>query len=503
MINKIKKALMLSMCVSFLGGYNAFAQENEKTFYSDVLNSYNSHEIIYLLDDDGELVKLNNGMEDMVPDDLPPLISIDIDEDGFVALTQDNNIISSDNIVIPEKVKKVDGDFFLTVNNRVSSLNSKIARRLLRYKNVQDISALNDNIVMLYNDKGTVDIVGTGENGIGHINNLKDVSDVVVFNNNILLILNKDGRIQGFGDGYGEISSKTDMILNGKSFINTGENLYVLTFDNKAIPIIEGDFKAPEEYLSNVSNIVISRFGNTEGSFYKSYFITPEGEVTYYIQSDNKISDFNNKKMEYINTFTNVSDVFESGYLTIILHKDGSINIPFNINHELNGITGVKDVELKNQSYIVRLEDGQVITSLNNLILDRIDDITQSEDELYNFLNRVSAILLNKEISYEDFQNNRDNLLKSEEELKSYIKSLTLNRKFVMLDLGYKDIMDILYMSILNTKPSDDEYNYMNYAIIGNMENENKSKEEIIDSLVNYIFENPIFRDEVFKFIQM
>lgn len=502
MINKIKKALMLSMFLSLFGGYNVLSQVNENSFYGGILNSYNLGEIIYLLNGDGELIKLNSGMEDTVPDDLPPLKSIEIDEDGFVALTKDNKLISSGGIFIADNVTKVDRKFFLTDNNRVSSLNSKNARSLLRYKNIQDIKALSSDIVMLYNEDGTVDIVGTGENGIGHINNLADVVDITVFNKDVLLVMKKDGSIQGYGDGYGEISSKIEMIINGKEFINTGENLYVLTFDNKAIPIIEGNFKAPEEYLSNISKIVINRFGNAEGGFYKAYFITPAGEVSYYIQSDNKISDFNKKKMEYINTFTNVSDVFESGYLTIVLHRDGSINIPFNINHELNGITGVRDVKLKNQSYIVYLEDGQVITSLDNLILDRIDNITKSDDELYNYLNLISVTFLNNQISYEDFQSKRESLLSSEEEIKSHIKSIVLDRKFVMLDLDYSDIKDMLYMSILNSKASDDEYRHMEY-MIGKMEDENKSKEEIIDYLVDYIFENPIFKDIIDKFTQM
>lgn len=488
MINKVKKVLASTLILNLLVGYQAFGETNN--YYRDIVNNYGSNEIIYLLNDKGELLKLNNGMEDFVPDNLPKLSYIDVRDDSFIALTRNNNIISSRNIVIPDKVLKVDGNFFLTEDKKVSSLDSSLGKRLSEFSNVRDIKALNDQTVVLYNEDETIDIVGSK---IGIIRNLTNISDIT-FYNDMVLVISDLGRVFGFGDNFKEIEALSKEIINGKKFINTGENLYVLTYDNKGIPIKEGEFKAKEEHLNGLSNIVLTKFSNKGGGFYKAYFIREDGGVTYYIQSDNDISEFNKKKIEHINTFTNVSNVYESGYLTIVLHKDGSINIPFNINHELNGITGVKDVELKNQSYVVYLENGQVITSLDNIVLNKLDKGETLGNDLYNYLNSVSIGILNKELHSDDPYS----FVMEKDKIEESIRDMVLSRTFVMLDMGYDEIMNYLYQYILNTYPSEGEYNHMRY-IMGTMEG--KTKEEILGALVNYIFENPIFIENLNKLI--
>lgn len=506
MSNKIKKSIIIGLVMSFFSFIVVFAQ-TKSNFNVQILNTHGQNEIIYLINENGELIKLNKGMEDIVPDDLPELLSLSINENDFIALTEDNKIISSIDLRISDetKVSKIDGKFLLTTDGRVLSENQKTSKFLESFKNVKDIKALSDKVVLIYEQDDTVSIVGDGTNGISVIRGLTNVIEAVIYQDNVLLIIKKDGRVVGLGDGYEKISSKVELILNAKKFIKEDENLYVVTFDNKAIPIFEKDFKAPSEYLSNVENIVIDRFSSGESVLYKSYFITTDGKLFYHIQSDNEISDFNEQKIEYMNTFENVKMVYESGYLTIVLHRDGSITIPYNIHHELNGVTGVKDVVLKNQSYVVYFEDGQVVTSLENFILNKKENFFQNEEDmtLYSYLNGIFLNILNKDFSEEEFEFLKYSITNSKEEFEKFIRSICLDRKFLMFDYSYEEIINNLYKSILNTVPSEDEYRHMNVMIIDKMVEESKNKDEIVNEILNYIFENPIFEDIFNKITQM
>lgn len=506
-MSKIKNSIAIGLVLSFLNIFSTFAFE-ESNFTTQILNTHNQNEIIYLIDDDGNLIKLNRNMEDIISQDLDNLISIIVGGNGFAALTEDNRIISSSEFSLfnNTKVSKIDRNFFLTVNGRVFSYNGKTLKYLSGATNVKDIKALSDSVVILYNKDNTITILGDGNGGISELKLKEDIVDAVVYDENVLLVIKKDGKIIGIGDGYGKISSKVSSIVNAKKFIKEDENLYVVTFDDKAIPLYEKGFKAPEEYLSNVYDITIDKFSNGSGNFYKSYFVDTNGGVTYYIQSDNEISNFNKNKIAYINTFDNVQKVYESGYLTIVLHRDGAITIPYDIDHELNGITGVKEVVLKNQSYVVYLNDGQVITSLENFVLNKIDSPSINSDEemtMGNYLNKLFANILNRYVGEEEFENLKSSILKSRNNFEKIIKEISLDRKFIMLDESHDDIINNLYDSILNTLPSEGEYTHMKLAIIERMLGENKSKREIIDAILNYIFENPIFKDVYNKITQI
>ena len=83
-------------------------------------------------------------------------------------------------------------------------------------------------------------------------------------------------------------------------------------------------------------------------------------------------------------------------------------------------------------------------------------------------------------------------------------KTITLNDDYYIFIFNkYYEIMDKLYYSILNVKPSSDEYNHMLYAIIEKSEENNMTKEQILIQIVNYIFENPLFEDIFKKFTQI
>ena len=72
-----------------------------------------------------------------------------------------------------------------------------------------------------------------------------------------------------------------------------------------------------------------------------------------------------------------------------------------------------------------------------------------------------------------------------------------------MFDYSYEEIINNLYKSILNTVPSEDEYRHMNVMIIDKMVEESKNKDEIVNEILNYIFENNIFKDIFNKITQM
>lgn len=91
----------------------------------------------------------------------------------------------------------------------------------------------------------------------------------------------------------------------------------------------------------------------------------------------------------------------------------------------------------------------------------------------------------------------------SKEEFEKFIRSICLDRKFLMFDYSYEEIINNLYKSILNTVPSEDEYRHMNVMIIDKMVEESKNKDEIVNEILNYIFENPIFKDIFNKITQM
>ncbi len=503
MINIFKNSILFGLIISLFTQVNVFSQSNYN-FVSDMENTHNKSEIIYLIDNDGELIRLNNKMVDFVPQDLENISYIDVNGNDFIVLTNDGELISSFDFKIPResKIKKIDKTFVLTDDGEVYSYNYKISRFLRGIKKVVDIKALSDDIVMVKHDNDTVSILGNGNNGIRTIRGLQGVVDAVSYYDKLVFVMKSDGRIEVFGDGYEDVKELASKVLNGKKFILASENLYVVTFDDEAIPLIEKNFKAPEEYLNGISNIVIDKFSSGENYLYKSYFIKNDGKLVYHIQSDNEISDFNKEKMEYISTFDNVQDVYESGYLTIVLHKDGSITIPYDINHELNGITGVKSVDLKNQSYVVYLNDGQVITSLDNFVLNKKElENDNVKLNLYNYLNGIIVMLLNRELSINDFEFLKYYLSNNVDDLKAFIKHLALNRKFLMLDNSYDEIGNIFYESILNTSPSDDESNHIKF-IVESMTNKEKNKKDIISNILDYVFENVIFEnilDEIYN----
>ena len=504
MINKIKTLIMIGFIAGLITNFSVITNA-KNNMGTEILNGYGPGELIYLINENGELVILNSDMEDIVPEDMPKLLSIDIYDDGFVALTREHELISSKNFTTSKNIGKIDGRFLLTLDGKVSSFDMENSRIFKDFKNVRDIKALTDNALMIYEGEDNVSIVNIGNSKVMSIKNLFEVKEVNIFSDDLILIIKEDGSMIGFGDEYNKVSKIVESIKNAKKFIHQADNLYVVTYDNKAIPIIENGFKAPEEYLLDVYDITVNEFSNSEGEFYKSYFVTTEGKVFYYIQSDNEISDFNRQKIEYMNSFDNVEKVYESGYLTIVLHRDGSITIPFNIHHELNGITGVISVELKNQSYVVYLDDGQAITSLDNIILnDRSSFVKRDEiSDLYDYFNVISLNTVNRELNKEDFEKMRESILNDKESFKNVIRSLCLDRKFILIDNKYDEIMDKLYYSILNVKPSSDEYNHMLYAIIEKSEENNMTKEQILIQIVNYIFENPLFEDIFKKFTQI
>ncbi|BAK80934.1 hypothetical protein [Candidatus Arthromitus sp. SFB-rat-Yit] len=499
MINKIKNLIMISFIAILMSNFNVISGA-KNNIGTEILNSYNTGELIYLINEDGELVRLNRNMKDIVPENMPKLLSINVYEDDFFALTREHELISSENFKTSKNISKIDKKFLLTLDGKVSSFDIKNSRVFGDFKNVKDIKALSDNAVVIYDVQGNISIVNIGNSKIMSIKNLSDIEDVNIFNENLILVIKKDGTMMGFGDDYNKVSKIIESIKNAKKFIHQMDNLYVVTYDNKAIPIIENGFKAPEEYLRDISDITISNFSNSEGEFYKSYFVTTEGKVSYYIQSDNEISSFNKQKIDYINGFDNVEKVYESGYLTIVLHRDGSITIPFNIHHELNGITGVTNIELKNQSYVVYLDNGHAITSLDNIILNDRGSFDKREEisDLYEYFNVISLNTVNREINKEDFENMRESILNDKESFKNVIRSLCLDRKFILIDIGYDEIIERLYYSVLNVKPSSDEYNHILYEIIEKSEKDNMGKEQIIIQIVNYMFENPLFED-IFK----
>lgn len=496
MINIFKNSILFGLIISLFTQVNVFSQSNFN-FVSDMENTHNKSEIIYLIDDNGDLIRLNNEMSDFVPEDLKNISYIDVSGNDFIALTNYGELISSFDFKIPKgsKVKKIDKTFVLTDDGEVYSYNYKISRFLRGIKKAEDIKALSDEIVMVKHDDYTVSILGNGDNGIKTIKNLQGVVDAVSYYDKLVFVIKGDGRIEVFGDGYEDVKEVALKVLNGKKFILANENLYVVTFDDVAIPLIEKGFKAPKEYLNGISNIVIDKFSSGENYLYKAYFVKNDGKLIYHIQSDNEISDFNKDKMKYISTFDNVQDVYESGYLTIVLHKDGSITIPYDIDHELNGITGVRNVDLKNQSYVVYLNDGQVITSLDNFILNKKEiDKSNAGLSLYNYLNGIIITLLNRGISINEFEFLKHYLYNNVDNLKAFIKYLALNRKFLMLDNSYEEIGNIFYKCILNTFPSDDEFNHIKF-VIEKMTSEGKNKKDIISAILDYVFENIIFEN--------
>ena len=491
---KLKNSVIAGLLASFLGGSTAFADEG--SLKTQILNDHNQNQIIYLLNQDGELIKLNDGIEDNVPDSLSNIYSIQISDDGFFAISKDGEPISSEEVGLPKGIKaiKQDRGFVLLENGKVFFLKEGNSEQLQGINNAKDIKALSGNVVLVKHEDETFSVIGNSKIKIKNVKNLTDVVEAVVYGE-FVFIIKKNGSVIGFGEEYNSVSNKADLIKNGKKFIQEDENLYVVTLDNKAIPLFEKGFKAPEEYLENVKDIKINRFSSGENVLYKSYFITGDGKIIYYLQSNNEISDFNKQKIEYLGKFDNVKSVYDSGYLTIVLHNDGSITIPYNIHHELNGVTGVKDVVLNNQSYVVYFEDGQVATSLQNFVLNSKKSQSQNNGELnlYNYLNNIYINLLNKEISLEEFENLKQNLLLNIEGFKNFIREASLDRKFLMIDDSYDQVINTLYKSILKTSLSSDEYNHMKVMIIDKMVKENKTKKEIVNEIVNYIFENPIF----------
>ncbi len=506
-MSNIKKIIIFVLIFSFLNCTFLFAHE-KSNFGVQIINIHNKGEIIYLMDKNGNIVRLSSEMDDIVFDNLINFSTINASGSEFINPIESDEIIPYLKFSLPydTKVKKICGNFFLTMDGRVFLYTGRNSRYLIDVYNVEDIKTLSDKVVVLYNQDGTVKIWSNGSNGISGLIFKEEILDAVVYDDDILLIIKKDGKIVGIGDGFNRISSTVSTIVNAKKFIKEEENLYILTFDDVVIPIYEKYFKAPKEYLSNISNIVIDKFSTEANNFYKSYFITTDGRVYYHVQSDNEISSFNKNKIEYMNTFDNVQNVYESGYLTIVLHRDGSITIPYDIEHELNGITDVSDVILQNQSYVVYLNDGQVITSLENFVLNKIDIPVIDNDEemtIYNYLNKMFANILNRYINDEEFENLQSYILTSKSNFEQIIKDVCLDRKFVMLDKSYDEIINNLYNSILNTFPSEEEYTHINIVIIENMIKEDRNKYEIINSILDYIFENPIFENISSKFVQI
>lgn len=501
MSNKIKNLIIIGLIMSFISMKNSLAL-SKSDFNAQILNTHNQSEIIYLINKDGKLLKLNNGAEDIVPDNLPDLLSISVNEKNFVALTTDNKIISSIDFGISKdsKVIKIDGEFILQDNGKVLSSNKQIVKYLKSFEKIIDIESLSDNVVVLYHENGKISIVGDGSNGFTVIRDLINICEIVLYDN-ILFIIRNDGKVVGLGNGYEEFSTRVESIINAKKFIKEDENLYVLTTDNNLVPISEKYFKAPEEYLVGVENLIIDKFSSEGVDLYKSYFITTEGKLIYYVQSDNEISNFNKNKIEYLKTFDNVKTVYESGYLTIVLHRDGSINIPYNINHELNGVTGVKDVILKNQSYVVYFEDGQVITSLDNFILNKNTSLINEQDDLnlYNYFKKIILNVLNKDFSESEFKLLNEYLIKYRDKFEEILRDILLDRKFMMIDYSYDDIINILYKSVLNIYPSQEDYDYIKNEIIDKMENKLNNKYEILNEILNYIFRSYEFKSIINK----
>lgn len=501
-MSKIKKSILIGFVLSFFCITNSFARTNSN-YNIQILNTYDRNEIIYLINDEGDLLKLKMGnYQDIVPNDLPKLSSIYVDENDYVALTKDGKIISSIDYGISEndKVLKISEKFILRSNGKVISPNSKVSKFLKSFENVKDIKALSDSTVILYGEDNRMSIVSDGENGISVIRNLENISEIIL-HENIIFIIRRDGRVVGLGDGYEKFSNIAESILNAKTFIRADENLYALTYDNNAIPIVEYGFKAPREYLKNISDIVLNKFSSNGDDFYKAYFITVDGKLNYYVQNDNEISEFNKEKIKYFKTFDNVQAVYESGYLTIVLHKDGSLTIPYNINHELNGVTGVSDVVLKNQSYVVKFNEGHVITSLDNFILNKKKDVLVKEGDFKDYIQNIFVKILNVELSEESFENIKNYIAHSKENFKNILSEIILDRKFLMIDYNRDKIIEILYDSILNTKPNADEIKHIDNVIKKNKDNEIVDKDEFLIGILNYIFENPRFDKIIDKII--
>ena len=504
MSNIIKNSIIIGLFMSFFT-YNIVFSQGKSNFNAAVLNAHNESEIIYLLDDEGNLIKLNHNHNDVIPDNLPKLSSIYVNDNNFVGLTKDNKIVSSFNssFLKDKNISKIDKLFLLTLDGEVTSFTNKISKKLKSFKNIKDIKALSEEVVLMEENDGTYSIVGDNTGGIGVIKKINNVSQVEIYDNDLILIIKKDGTVVGVGDRYDSILPIVEQIKNAKKFIKQEDNLYVVTFDNKAIPIIENDFKAPKEYLNDITDIVIDKYASGKNILYRAYFITSKGNIFHHIQSNNEISDFSENKIKYINTFNNVETVYESGYLTIVLHRDGSITIPYDINHELNGLTGVKKVILKNQTYVVYLEDGQVITSLDNFILNKkyYEEPVGENTSLYNYLNKLYINILNKKIDEGKFEVAKYSIGNSKEELENFITRVCLNRNFLVLGDSYNDIIYKLYNTILNENPSPDEYNHMEHVIIDNMVNDKEPKIAIVKALLEYIYENPIFDNIVNKLI--
>lgn len=504
MSNIIKNSIFVGLLMSFFTCNIVFSQ-SKSNFNVGILNKHNQGQIIYMLDDGGNLIKLKDNYKDVVPDDLPKLSAIYVNDSDFVALTKDNEIISSFNssLLKQKKIKKIDKLFLLTEDGKVLSFNNKLSKKLKGFKKVKDIVALSEKVVLIEEESGTFNIVGNGTGGIDTFKKIKDVSEAAMYGDDLILIIKKDGSVAGIGNAYEKVSHITNKIKDAEKFIKQDKNLYIVTSENKAIPIIEMDFKAPKEYLNDVSDIVIDKFATGDSVLYKAYFVTSEGKIHYYIQSNNNISEFSENKIKYINTFDNVKTVYESGYFTIVLHRDGSITIPYDINHELNGITGVKKVILNNQSYVVYLEDGQVITSLDNFVLNKkiYEEVKGESSKKYNYFNKMYVNLLNKTLGNEEYKLIDEYVGNSKEKLKVVISKISLDRRFLLLSKSYKEIMDILYDSILNIVPSQDEYNHMQIKIVDEMIENKKSKAQIVEKLVEYIFENPVFENIVNSFI--
>ncbi len=495
MINKLRNSILFGLIISLFTQLTVFSYENFD-LVSDIKNTHNKNEIIYLIDNNGNLIRLNNGMIDYVPKDLNNISYIDVIENNFIALTNEGELVSTFDFRIPKKtkIKKIDKTFALASNGKVYSIDPRVAKNLKNIKKAEDIEALSNNIIMVKHENDKYSIIGNGNNGIDKIRGLTDVVQAISYYDRLVLVIKKDGRIEVFGDGYEEIKHKALSIINGKKFILANENLYLVTFDDNAIPLIEKAFKAPKDYLNGISNIVIDKFSSSESSLYKSYFIKNDGKLIYYIQSDNEISDFNKEKMKYISGFDNVENVYESGYMTIVLHRDGSITIPYDINHELNGLTGVKKVNLNNQSYVVYLQDGQVLTSLDNFVLYKKPlNKTQDELNLFDYINEIVVTLINKEISKEEFEFLKYYLSNNIKNLKEFIRYLALDRRFLMIDNSYKEIGNILFKSILKTSPNYDEVKHIE-SIAEKMIHEEKGKKYIVSSILEYVLDNNILQ---------
>ncbi len=496
MINKLRNSILFGLIISLFTQLTVFSYENFD-LVSDIKNTHNKNEIIYLIDNSGNLIRLNNGMVDYVPKELNNISYIDVIENNFIALTNEGELVSTFDFKIPKKtkVKKIDKTFALTSNGKVYSIDIRVSKNLKNIKKAEDIEALSNNIVLLKHEDNKYSIIGNGNNGIDKIKGLTDVVQAISYYDKLVLVIKKDGRVEVFGDGYEEIKNKALNIVNGKKFILANENLYLVTFDDSAIPLIEKDFKAPKDYLNGISNIVIDKFSSSESSLYKSYFIKNDGKLIYHIQSDNEISDFNKEKMEYMSGFDNVENVYESGYMTIVLHRDGSITIPYDINHELNGLTGVKKVNLNNQSYVVYLQDGQVLTSLDNFVLyKKLFNKTNEKLNLYDYINEIVVTLINKEISRDEFEFLKYYLTNDIKNLKMFIKYLGLDRRFLMIDNSYKEIGNILFKCILKTSPNYDQIKHME-SIAENMVNEGKDKKYIVSAILDYVLENEFLQD--------